>query len=661
MDSPLWKAVFYLLTFASLGVMAWQFWLQSREWKKGKPVHRRFDWFAGVLKYAIGQKKVQGSRPTSGAPMHLMLFWGFLSLLVATTLLAVATYSPLIGLPNFHRGLYYLVYESTFDLLGLFFVAGVVWALVRRWRVVRDASSPISHVPSDWWALLLLLVLALTGYVLEAARIASDPKAWDSWSFVGYAMAQLIGPISPSTYVSVWWFHMVWVWTFFAVLPRMKLKHMVTATLTAAGRPESPMGRLEPITMEQVEATGKIGVDVATEFDRWTLMSLDACMTCGRCTEVCPANGVGKSLNPKQVVADIHRALVADENVPASVSEDALWACTTCNACVEACPVSIQHVSMIVDARRNLVAEGRLSGTGAVMLRQVGSTGHAWGQPSSGREDWMKGLDVPLCRDGVEFEYLFWVGCAGATDPGAVKTTRAVARLLSKAGVRFACLGHEESCTGDPVRRIGDEFLFQEQVAKNGGVLAKYGVKKIVTACPHCMNTLRNEYPDFMERCEVFHHTEVLAGLVAEGRLIAADPGDGETTFHDPCYLARVNGTADAPRSLVGDETHMDSDESAIVHALSSPSDGVRQLAEPAHHGRKTLCCGAGGGRMWMEEEPDQRPSSRRARELIQTGARQVAVACPFCRIMLDAGLRQESSSEIRLVDLAEMLDEANR
>jgi Fe-S oxidoreductase len=374
---------------------------------------------------------------------------------------------------------------------------------------------------------------------------------------------------------------------------------------------------------------------------------------------VCPAHNVGKVLNPKKVVVDIFTALQTDANVPTTVTEEALWACTTCNACVEACPVHIQHVSMIVDARRNLVAEGKLSGTGAVMLRQVGSTGHAWGQAQSSREDWMKGLDVPLCRDGKPFEYLFWVGCAGATDPNAVKTTRAVAQLLKKAGVSFACLGNEESCTGDPARRVGDEFLFQEQVGKNQSVLERYGVTKIVTACPHCMNTLRHEYPDFMQRAEVFHHTELLSQLITDGKLNPADPGDG-TTYHDPCYLARVNDTSDAPRSLVGDETHFDTDKSAIVHALEKPSDGQRKLREPQNKAKKTLCCGAGGGRMWMEEEPDKRPSSRRTKELLATGAKQVAVSCPFCRIMLDAGIKQETDEPIRLVDLAELLNEAN-
>ena len=656
MPGPLWKVAFYVVTFACLAYMAWAFYRRSREWMKGRPVGWKADWVKGVLKYVLGQKKVQGSRPRSGAPMHLMLFWGFLSLLLATTLLAVATYSPLIGVSNFHRGTYYLVFEASFDILGLVFLGGVVWAIVRR----LGSREPLVYGRQDWLALGILLMLGVTGYLVEAARIAANPQEWDVFSPIGYTLSKALQGIGEPAYIGIWWFHVAWVWAFFVTLPHIRLRHIVTATLAAAGKPKTPMGRLQPISMEQVEQTGKIGASVAADFSRWHLLSLDACMSCGRCTEVCPAHAVGSVLDPRKVVADIYQTVSSGGNIADAVSEEALWACTTCNACVEACPVDIQHVEMIVDARRALVAEGKLSGTGAVMLRQVGGTGHAWGQPSSGREDWMKGLDVPLCRDGADFEYLFWVGCAGATDPAAIKTTQAVAKLLAKAGVSFACLGVEESCTGDPVRRIGDEFMFQEQVGKNQTVFEKYGVKKIVTACPHCMNTLRNEYPDFMGRVEVFHHTELLNQLVESSALKPADPGDGETVYHDPCYLARVNNASDAPRGLVGDETHMDTDASAIVHALGRQSDGERRLAEPEHHGRKTLCCGAGGGRMWMEEDPARRPSTRRVKELLATGAKQVAVACPFCRIMLDAGIKQETDEEIRLVDLAELLQEAN-
>jgi len=251
----------------------------------------------------------------------------------------------------------------------------------------------------------------------------------------------------------------------------------------------------------------------------------------------------------------------------------------------------------------------------------------------------MKGLDVPLCRDGAGFDYLFWVGCAGATDPGAVKTTRAVAELLRKAGIRFACLGNEESCTGDPARRVGEEFLFQEKAAQNVSVFERYNVTKVVTACPHCFNTLKNEYGEVGRKLEVMHHSQLLGELIDKGSLVAAKPQRGSVVLHDPCYLGRVNDVVEAPRAALGN-----------------------LAVDPPHSGAKTLCCGAGGGRMWMEESPEQRPSNRRAKELCDSGADTVAVACPFCRIMLGDSLKQvEGDREMKLLDLAEMVLEANR
>jgi len=459
---------------------------------------------------------------------------------------------------------------------------------------------------------------------------------------------------------------------FFAALPRMRIRHMAIAILTTAGESARPMGELAAIPVEEVERTGQIGVATAKDFSRWQLMSLDACMECGRCTEVCPAWNVGKVLNPKQVVQDMRAAMADGSNVAEKVSDEALFACTTCNACVEACPVTIKHVDMIVDARRWLVAEGRLSGSGATMLRQVASTDHAWGQSRGNREDWMKGLNIPLCRDGVKFEWLLWVGCAGATDPGAIKTTKAVAQLLKTAGVGFACLGQEEACTGDPARRIGDEFLFQEKAMGNAATFQKYNVKKIVTPCPHCFNTLKNEYGQIFpmlgpqpaghepqtELLEVVHHSQLFAKLVSDGKLKAASGDD--TVFHDPCYLARINNESDAPRAIFGEITN--------YNAAISPEPGLlghqateHKLREADHRARKTLCCGAGGGRMWMEEPPSQRPSYRRAEELVATGASNVAVGCPFCRIMIGDSLKQVTDREMNLLDLAEALQQANQ
>lgn len=661
MEHPAYKAVFYTLTFLSLAVMVWQFVAPARRWMKGKPIHWKPDYIGGIVKNVFGQRKVMASRIKTGAPMHLMIFYGFLSLLLATTLLAIATYAPLVGLPNFHKGAYYLVYETVFDITGVFFLAGIVWAFVRRFRMQQELGdrNPITTEWKDYATLGIFFFLGLTGYLLEAARIANHPQEWDWCSPVGALLAKLLPGFPDIGYISIWWFHFVWVFAFFAFLPQMRIKHIITATLSSAGAPERPMGELVPITMEEVEKTGQIGATFATDYSRWHLLSLDACMSCGRCTEVCPAWNVGKVLNPKHIVQDTLKALKTGEPVAPSVTEEALWQCTTCHACVEACPVLIRHTDIIVDARRNLVAEGKFSGTGAVMLRQVGSTGNAWGATATNREDWMKGLDVPLARDLVQFDVLFWVGCAGATDPGAIKTTRAVASLLKKAGIRFACLGNEENCTGDPPRRVGDEFTFQAMTEVNVGAFRKYNVQRVVTACPHCLNTLKNEYHQFGMTLDVMHHTQLLDELIKDGKLNAATPEPGSVTYHDPCYLARVNGESDAPRRLLGEVSAMNLDEPLLLHELRKDMES-KVLAEPRDRGVKTLCCGAGGGRMWMDEEPGHRPSERRVAQLLGTGAKQVAVSCPFCRIMLEPSLTAADET-VKLLDLAEMLQDANQ
>lgn len=660
------KALFYVLVYLCLAIMVVQIAARVRLWLKGKPVdwyevrqgkaywvptrQGLNHWLSNIAVYVIAQKKVRSSRPTSGAPMHLMIFYGFFTLFLATTLLAINTYSPV----KFHRGTYYLAYEMIVDIMGCVFLIGVAWAAVRRYlnlkvelgaamtddpkQMIQRRRWPISQSGNDFLTLGLLFVMGVTGYWLEAARMSAKPEPFDWSAPVGHLWSQIQGPYGPIAYQAVWWFHMVWVFAFFCFLPRMRLRHIVMAIFTTAGKSNHPMGRLKTISMEEVEQTEQIGVKLAKDLSRWHLMSLDACMECGRCTEVCPAWNVGKILNPKQIVQDLRGAMESGQEVAAAIGQEALWACTTCNACVEACPVLIRHVDLIVDVRRNLVSEGQLSGSAATMLRQTAGTSNAWGQPAGAREDWMKGLDIPLCRDGVEFDFLFWVGCAGATDPSAVKTTKATAELLKKAGVRFACLGREEACTGDPARRVGEEFLFQEKALQNVSAFEKYGVKKVVTTCPHCLNSLKNEYGEFGSKVEVVHHSQLLQELVSKGSLLAAKPKRGEVTFHDPCYLGRVNDESDAPRAILSNE-----------------------LAEPEHRRQKTLCCGAGGGRMWMEESPSQRPSNRRAEELLGTGATTVAVGCPFCRIMLGDSLKQlRPQDDIRLLDLAEMLQEAN-
>ena len=662
------KLLFYFLVYSSLAYMAWQFLVPYRLWRTGRPTGQPISlktliqWTSKIATYALAQKKVRTSRKWSGAPMHLAIFYGFMTLLLATTLLGINTYSPV----KFHKGLYFLIYEQVTDWMGLVFLIGLAWATVRRIRidleakksrikladltdpqVIRQISEhrrrPLTSTFQDYGTLLLLAFLGLTGFWVEAARISVEPRPWDWTDPVGRFLAHAQGdwsllPFKSTLYLSVWWLHALLVCALFCLLPKMRIRHILLSVGSVAGAPNMPTGKLRKIEMEEVERTEQVGAKLARDFNRWQLLSLDACMECGRCTEVCPAWAVGKVLNPKQVVQDMRASLRTGEDLAERVSEEALWACTTCNACVEACPVLIRHVDLIVDVRRNLVSEGRLSGSGAIMLRQTSSTGSALGGQSSAREDWMKGLDIPLARNNPHFEWLFWVGCAGATDPGAIKTTQAFANLLKRAGLSFACLGREEVCTGDPARRIGEEFLFQEMAATNVSAFKRYSIEKVVTACPHCFNSLRNEYLDFGSEMEVLHHSQLISRLIEEGKLSAASPERGSVVLHDPCYLTRINGDSDSPRKLLSNRN-----------------------AEPAQNRAKTLCCGAGGGRMWMEEEPSQRPGNRRAQQLMGTGAETIAVACPFCRIMLGDSLRQQpGGSELKVIDIAEMVANAN-
>ena len=409
--------------------------------------------------------------------------------------------------------------------------------------------------------------------------------------------------------------HAILVAAFFATIPVNRFLHVITGPLNIAGRPERPMGALVPLKMEEVEQTGRTGVHDLADFNRQQLLSLDSCMECGRCEDACPATATGKPLSPKAVVIDLRNLMsVRGEDVHRTIHDETLWACTMCQACVQDCPVLIGHVDLISDMRRDLIGEGKLSGPPAKALQQIGS------------------------QSNPSFEYLFWVGCAASFDPRAQKVARATVQLLKDGGVNFSVLGKEETCTGDPARRIGDEFLFQQRAQTNVETLTRRKVKKIVTPCPHCYNTLKNEYPQFGGQYEVQHHSTLLAELVGAGRLSNSSSNGEPITLHDPCYLARVNGEVDATRAVIG-----------------AANDA--QYREMPRCGKKTFCCGAGGGRMWFEEAPSQRVSHLRSQEALATGARTVATACPFCLNMMTDGMAGTQGGEnVKVLDIAELL-----
>ena len=643
------QVVFYLLALVAMAICAYGIFRRWKAWRGGKPLPPVTNWpgrVRTVLDQALAQRRVRRRRLAGG--MHAGIFYGFLALFIGTTIVGIEHYGALLfGEHWFYKGAFYLLVKAALDCFGL----GLLIALcVALWRRLVTKPASLGSSPYDVGFLALCLAATVTGFLLEGAGIAADPTrlSFAGFSPVGLAVSQGFVGLSVGGYTAVWWVHIMLVLAVIAALPYGRRYHLFVIPVSVALQPERPMGVLEPIVMSEVEETGKIGLTELADLDFWQRLSLDGCMECGRCTDICPANAVGKELNPKQIVLDIRRYIdkpraltVNGEAISTDfISDESLWACTNCHACVNECPALIRHVDLIDGIRRFRVAEGRLTGSGAGMLRKLGSRENPWGLPASQRLDWAKSLEPPIEKATKDDnrEVLFWVGCSGAFEPRAQKTVQAIAQLLQAAGVKFTVLGPKERCTGDAARRMGDEFLFQKLAEANIATLNGIEAKRIVTQCPHCLHTLKNEYGQFGGNYEVLHHTQLLSELVESGRLKLEPQTESSVTYHDPCFLARVNGETEAPRQ-------------ALRSSLQLP------MLEPERNKDKTFCCGAGGGRMWMEEPTTQRPGNNRAQELIATGASTVAVGCPFCKVMIAdsvAAVGGESPPEV--VDVAELM-----
>jgi Fe-S oxidoreductase/nitrate reductase gamma subunit len=659
--APWMRAVFYAMMFASLGLLAWRLLRLFRLYSAGRaggPEKDPLLWFSRLWTHVLRQQRVR--RRAFAGIMHVLIFSGFVVLTIGTTLLFIADSGPV----NFHHGWYYLGYELTMDLFGVALCVGCCMALYRR-AMARPTS--LGHAPSDWWMLGLLLALGLTGFLVEALRLhfTTVPTKYARWSIVAWGIQSLLlSPLERSTarqwHLALWWVHAVLVALFFATLPQTRMLHAILGPIHIAARPRRAIGALEPVSIEQVEATGRVGIEQIADLDFQQRLSLDACMECGRCHDACPARATDKPLSPMKLVTDLrglmHRTgteqLARDQNgnVPAlhgqTILAETLWSCTMCQACVHECPVLIGHVDLISGMRRYLVGEGRIDGPPAAAMRQIVGHANPFGIPNEKRLDWSAGLNVPLASENGQFEYLLWVGCAASFDPRAQRIARALVQLLQNAKVSFAVLGGQERCTGDPARRIGDEFLFQESAQHNIELLNRHGVRQIVTPCPHCANTLGNEYPQFGGSYTVLHHSQLLGQLVKRGKLKAPNV-KAAWTLHDPCYLARVLGQTSAPRQVLG---------IASEECSSTPTTEKNYL-ELARSGDRTFCCGAGGGRMWFDERPEQRVSHLRAREVVASGAHMLATACPFCLNMMTDGLAgTPGGQQVTVRDIAEIL-----
>jgi Fe-S oxidoreductase len=609
----------------------------ARPLKRTDDVPRRMKNEATIV---LGQRKLF-QRLVPGA-MHALIFWGFLVLFPTILMAGIGAIDRDWSFPWLGRQGWYMAMVDVFILAVLLGIVVAVW--IR--KVVKPRRFDGSHVGEADLILFLIALVVLTLLGWHASRIAAGLNEWPAhWSFLSNAVSHLVGSGASARERIFVWAHVCVILSFLVYLPYSKHLHIATAAVNVFFSRTRRRGRLEPLRFDVPEAEMRFGAGTIRDLTWKEMVDSFSCTECGRCQDVCPAYATGKSLSPKLVIMGIRDQVFAEgpnllaggELSPIAgngVPEDMIWDCVTCGACVHECPVSIEHIDHIVDLRRDLVMmQSSFPNEAESMLRDVERVGNPWGKPQGDRESWAAGLGVRVVAEGEPApEILYWVGCAAAYDERARVAAESTVKLLQKAGVDFAILGARESCTGDPARRMGNEYVFQAYAEQNVATLNETGVTKIVASCPHCLNSLGNEYPDFGGRYEVMHHTQLLAELLREGRLEPAKT-QTEITYHDSCYLARHNDVAAEPRELVA---------------------AVGQPVEMEKHGKRTFCCGAGGAHMWMEERGSP-INEERVRQAAETGAETLAVACPFCTVMLDDGVRA-SGKQLRVVDVSTLL-----
>jgi len=605
------------------------------------------------LAHVLGQRKLfQKALP---GVMHAFIFWGFLVLFPTIIEAMLAIVDDGRSLPVIGQAPWFLFLVDVFATLV---AVGIAIAFYIR-KVQRPDRFRGSHMEEADKILIAILGIVATLLLWNATKIALGQTLHPSAEPVANALSNLFGAGQPTeTLERVFvWSHVLIVLGFLAYLPKSKHLHIITAVPNVYFAKNGPSGHLEKleIDLEGPEEDLRFGVATPRDLSKKQLLDLFSCTECGRCQEVCPAWNTGKPLSPKLLIMDLRDAVAGVDPaageptgeielqplVPNAVTDEVVWDCVTCGACMRECPVDIEHVDTIVDLRRNLVmAESRFPTEAGTMLRGVeGPNQNPWSQPASARTDWIGDIPVRVLAPGDPApEYLFWVGCAGAFDDRAKKTTQSVARLLNAAGVDWAVLGGRERCTGDPARRMGHEYLFQMLAEQNVATFADAGITKVVATCAHCFNTLANEYPDYGATLEVVHHTELLSHLLAERKLLTTPGASGTVTYHDACYLGRHNGRFDPPRDVLG-------------------STGLT-ATEMERARERSFCCGAGGARMWMEEDAGTRINDTRFAEAQGTGADTLAVACPYCFVMLDDAAKA-AGSEMRVADVATLLAEA--
>ncbi len=693
--------IMYIIGVIVVGIMIWAAVRRYRMWHVGKDdprlkgslsarwkiflktalidgiIHRKFVGVADNLGHR--PMRLSDLKPREWYPgiAHFLIAIGCALLLLGTALDVLSHY-----IYDFLVGTMYFAHSMFTDIGGLMALVGVIMVSIRRYG---QRPERLDNKREDMMALLAIVLIIVTGFVVEGLRVAADEinihPAWSHWSPGGYVLAEYFRNFSHDSLLiahrTLWWFHSLLTFGFLIYIAFYfnRLWHIVLSPLNVLWRNLGPRGAMVPIDLEKAES---FGVSKVEDYSWKNLLDLDACTRCGRCADSCPAHLSGKPLSPKKVLQDLKGnwlekapALLAarakaptntannqpqpdggtPEAAPAAepkamiggvIETDAIWNCTTCFACQEVCPVSAEPMLKLGEMRRNLVLEqAQIPETAEGALRSIEDRGHPWRGTMLTREGWMEGLGIKSMAEDADVDILYWVGCTEALEDRSFKVAQATGKLLKIARVKFGVLAAEESCCGDPARRLGNEYLYQMQAQKNIDTLKKYNIKKIVTGCPHCYNTLKNEYPQFGGNFEVLHHSELLLQLLKEGRLKVSKGLDGTFTYHDPCYLGRYNNIFEAPREVLG------------------LMPGVK-VAEMQRNRERNFCCGAGGGHMWLEEQKaGERINVMRTEQAMATQAKTVATACPYCLQMFQDGIKTKAVEEtLKVMDISEILIE---
>ena len=660
----------YLLMFVSLAVFGYGLYKRIIFWKQGKPDQERLsDWgkrFWMLVNELVIQKRVRSSR--FPGIFHSLIFYSFVVLIITTAIVAL-DYD--LG-TSFFEGYLYVLLTVAAELAGLLILVGVGMAAWRRFAVKPES---LTTTFADIWPLLLIGLMILTGFLVEGLRIAAIGDKWAALSPVGYGLSFLFYDISPEgvaqTHQVFWWLHTVLALGWIAAIPFTKFVHMLALPMNVFFAKLKPRGELSRIDIDDLmtsddfdEESFNLGIERANDFTWKQRLDLDACISCGRCDEVCPARLCGHPFSPRDFIANCHNLLlengnrngdlaaesVPDESGPEDsdglgsqivgnvLDEEYIWYCRTCMACMEVCPACIDHVDTLVELRRNeVMIQGRAPSDAIYALKNLEARGNPFG-PQNERTDWVKSLGVRVVGPGEECDVIYWIGCCTTFDPTKQQIALDLFNLLNRSGISFGILGPDERCCGDPARVLGDERLFQDVAKAQVEDLNKRSFKVLLTSCPHCYNVLKNEYPQFGGNYNVVHHSEFMHEMIWSGELIPKLGLARRVVYHDPCYLARYQRVYKAPRE--------------VLRAIP----GIK-LLEMRDHMDRSLCCGGGGGHYWMDIHASQHINNLRVSQAREAGADTIVTACAYCKQMLEDGVKRlDLDEEIEVIDLATLL-----